>query len=296
MPDQTNVDVLSDVACELGESALWDGVAVAALLGRHHRTTDLRAGLADRRRPVAGGAGPGRQRGAAGQRRPGRRPAARGRVLDVDRGHGRDRPRRWRRTWPATGSTTARSTRRGRFWFGSMDLAEASPTGSFYSLQRRHRRSPGRSAASSAPTGRRGARTGGPCTTSTRPGGSSRRTTSTPTAGVVGPGRVFVSDEADPWFPDGVTVDAEGYVWNCKWAGGRIVRYAPDGDGRPGRPAAGAAADPVRLRRGRPVACWRSPAPASAWTPAELADAPLSGQVLLLDPDARGLPTPVFAG
>ena len=48
-------------------------------------------------------------------------------------------------------------------------------------------------------------------------------------AGVVGPGRVFVSDEAEPGIPDGVTVDAEGYVWNCKWAGGRIVRYAPDG-------------------------------------------------------------------
>lgn len=29
---------------------------------------------------------------------------------------------------------------------------------------------------------------------------------------------------------------------------------------------------------------------------AALAEAPLSGQVLLLDPDARGLPTPLYAG
>ena len=30
-------------------------------------------------------------------------------------------------------------------------------------------------------------------------------------------------------FPDGMTVDAEGYIWSARWAGGRIARYAPDG-------------------------------------------------------------------
>ncbi len=29
--------------------------------------------------------------------------------------------------------------------------------------------------------------------------------------------------------PDGLTVDAGGYVWAAKWRGGRVVRYAPDG-------------------------------------------------------------------
>jgi sugar lactone lactonase YvrE len=29
--------------------------------------------------------------------------------------------------------------------------------------------------------------------------------------------------------PDGSTIDAEGYVWNCRWGGGCIVRIAPDG-------------------------------------------------------------------
>ncbi len=29
--------------------------------------------------------------------------------------------------------------------------------------------------------------------------------------------------------PDGMTVDAQGYVWSARWDGGCLVRYAPDG-------------------------------------------------------------------
>lgn len=31
-------------------------------------------------------------------------------------------------------------------------------------------------------------------------------------------------------FPDGSTVDSEGYLWNCRYGGGCIVRVAPNGD------------------------------------------------------------------
>lgn len=36
----------------------------------------------------------------------------------------------------------------------------------------------------------------------------------------------FVEEEGHP---DGMTVDAEGYVWSARWNGSCLVRYAPDG-------------------------------------------------------------------
>ena len=41
--------------------------------------------------------------------------------------------------------------------------------------------------------------------------------------------RVFVQTAEDEGVPDGMTVDAEGYVWSARWDGGCLVRYAPDG-------------------------------------------------------------------
>jgi sugar lactone lactonase YvrE len=47
-------------------------------------------------------------------------------------------------------------------------------------------------------------------------------------AGTVGRRRVFAELRA-PAMPDGSTVDAEGFLWNAEYDGGRITRYAPDG-------------------------------------------------------------------
>lgn len=47
--------------------------------------------------------------------------------------------------------------------------------------------------------------------------------------GAIGNQRVFARTDPDAGLPDGLTVDAEGYVWSARWDGGRLVRYAPDG-------------------------------------------------------------------
>ena len=41
--------------------------------------------------------------------------------------------------------------------------------------------------------------------------------------------RVFVRMDEEEGAPDGMTVDAEGYVWSAVWDGNRLVRLAPDG-------------------------------------------------------------------
>jgi sugar lactone lactonase YvrE len=49
--------------------------------------------------------------------------------------------------------------------------------------------------------------------------------------GAISNQRVFVRTPEDPseGRPDGMTVDAEGYVWSARWDGGCLVRYTPDG-------------------------------------------------------------------
>jgi D-xylonolactonase len=41
--------------------------------------------------------------------------------------------------------------------------------------------------------------------------------------------RVWVTTPEGEGMPDGMTVDAEGYVWSARWDGGILARYRPDG-------------------------------------------------------------------
>lgn len=47
--------------------------------------------------------------------------------------------------------------------------------------------------------------------------------------GAISNQRVFVRTAEGEGVPDGMTVDAQGYVWSARWDGQCLVRYAPDG-------------------------------------------------------------------
>jgi sugar lactone lactonase YvrE len=182
----------------------------------------------------------------------------------------------------------------GRFWFGSMDLSEKAASGSFYCLRpdRTVTRAFDGIICSNGPAWSLDG------STMYHVDSTRQRITAYEFdvgSGTVGAGRVFASDEADAWYPDGVTIDAEGFIWNCKWDGGRIVRYAPDGTidrvvplpvPRPTRCAfVGPDLDLLAVTSAR-----------VGMTADAVAAAPLSGKTLLIDPSARGVPAVRFAG
>ena len=107
--------------------------------------------------------------------------------------------------------------------------------------------------------------------------------------------RVFVEAEAGHGGPDGMTVDAEGFVWSAQFDRWAIHRYAPDG--RLERA--------VRMPVQRPTTCMFGGSDLATLyvtsarmdlTPEALAAQPQAGGVFALEPGVRGLPEPRFAG
>jgi D-xylono/L-arabinono-1,4-lactonase len=48
-------------------------------------------------------------------------------------------------------------------------------------------------------------------------------------SGAIGNQRLFAITPPEEGLPDGMTVDAQGYVWSARWDGGCLVRYTPAG-------------------------------------------------------------------
>ena len=93
--------------------------------------------------------------------------------------------------------------------------------------------------------------------------------------------------------PDGSTVDADGCLWNARWDGSCVVRFTPRGD-----------VDMViEVPVAKPTSCaFGGPDLGDLYittarygaTPEALAAAPLSGNLLVCRPGAKGLPAPEF--
>lgn len=114
-------------------------------------------------------------------------------------------------------------------------------------------------------------------------------------AGSVSRRRDFAVLPKDAGIPDGLIVDAQGYIWSAHWGGWRVTRYAPDG--RTDRE--------VRLPVAN-VTCMAFGGPqleelyiTTAWaflSDEERKKQPQAGDLFSMKPGVLGLPEPGFAG
>jgi sugar lactone lactonase YvrE len=111
-----------------------------------------------------------------------------------------------------------------------------------------------------------------------------------PAAGEAFQRRVFADLSAFDGVPDGLTVDADGYVWVAIWGGGVLRRFAPDGD----QDAV------IQVPVSQPTSCaFGGPGMSDLYvttakvglSEAELSDQPLAGRLLRLHPGPVGLPS-----
>ena len=107
--------------------------------------------------------------------------------------------------------------------------------------------------------------------------------------------RVFARVDNQDGFPDGLTIDAEGYVWSAHWNGGRVTRYNPNGniDRVVHMPVplvtsvtfGGDDLDTLYVTSARLM-----------MSDSELVEAPLSGGLFTVATDVTGLPETPFRG
>ncbi len=120
-----------------------------------------------------------------------------------------------------------------------------------------------------------------------------------PSSGTISNRRTFAeidtNDRKAGGFPDGMTVDAEGFVWSNQVGVGKIVRYDPNGK----------IERIVQMPVPRATDCTFGginfdtlfiTSARETMTPAQLQKAPLSGSLFAVDAGVRGLPSPAFSG
>jgi len=188
-----------------------------------------------------------------------------------------------------------RADRRGRFWVGSMSMAdERTPAGSLYRID----------------TGLRVTRMFGgvkiPNSITFSPDdrtfyfADSREQTIWAfdldmDSGDITNRRVFANLRGGRGGPDGSCVDAEGFLWNAHFATSRVVRYAPDG--RVDRAIEFPASNLTCCAFGGDTLDVLYVTSAKILLkPDQLAAQPMAGALFAVHPGVRGLPEAVFGG
>ena len=105
--------------------------------------------------------------------------------------------------------------------------------------------------------------------------------------------RIFIKD--DNGYPDGLAVDAKGFIWGAKWGAGRVVRYAPDGTIE--RVVDLPVSNVTSCTFGGPDMKKLYITTASKGLSKEDHQRqPLAGNVFVVETDVQGIPEPKFAG
>ena len=114
-------------------------------------------------------------------------------------------------------------------------------------------------------------------------------------AGIARNRRVFAELTPAQGYPDGLTVDASGFIWNAHYDGWRITRYAPDG--RIDRVLHMPVQHVTSLTFGGPDLRTLFVTSASMrLKPEARMQQPLAGHVLALEPGVTGIAEPSFLG
>ena len=181
----------------------------------------------------------------------------------------------------------------GRVWIGSMHMAETDPLGTLYRLD------PGSPAGAVLTPVVPGATVSNGLAWS--PDGTRLYYADSPTrkldvfdydpvTGEATGRRTLADLSAFDGFPDGLTVDGDGYVWVCMWDGGVIRRFAPSGELDAVVPVP--VARPTSVAFGGPDLADLYVTTASInLSPEERASQPLAGRLLHLRPGPVGLPS-----
>lgn len=123
--------------------------------------------------------------------------------------------------------------------------------------------------------------------------GTIRKVSIDPETGLPNGGWTEFADTSHPGGPDGSVVDAEGFVWNARWGGSSVIRFAPDGRvdrtiklpvSRVTCPAFG----------GKDLKTLYITSAREGMTPEELAAEPHAGSVFAIELDVPGQPENLF--
>ncbi|MCD6047843.1 MAG: gluconolactonase [Gammaproteobacteria bacterium] len=122
-----------------------------------------------------------------------------------------------------------KNDRQGRFWAGTKDVKEKSPIGTLYRMDQNGNVTPmaNHIVETNGIAWSPDNRTLYYCDTLPR---HIWQCDFDPVTGNISNQRIFVQVPEGEGLPDGLTVDAAGYIWSSHWDGGRVVRYTPSGE------------------------------------------------------------------